>query len=530
MLNHVHNTAMHPCGVILSNDTLLQRTPVVPTSQEGFPATQFDKEDVEIDGLGLLKLDVLGVRMQSSMAYAVREIERTTGLRIDLDDRQQVRLDDPKAFELLREGESLGVFQLESPGQHDLLGRLQPETFADLVAEISLFRPGPVQADMIKPFLLGRHGKRPVTYPHPDLEPWLRSTYGVIIFNEQVAGVFSAMTRTDLAMGEEARRALAKPERLPALQAWYRERAGRAGFGPEVVDRVWKMLENMGAYGFARAHGVAFALPTLQSAWLKAHYPAAFYAGLLEHDPGMYPKRLVLADARRRGVPILPPDVQRSDAHYRTETTDDGRLAVRVALADVHGITDDQAQRTATGRLLHERAQGTDPRRVTPAGPPATVAVTRRYDTDVLNPDTTRQGLLALATDLGARLRTADQSARHLELTVTYADRSTTTRSRTLHEPTHHTPALRDTLYAIHTALGLQRARIRALTVRAGHLTPATHAYTQLTLDPATEDQRRLEPVLDKANNRWGTGTLRPAALATPRAVAQAPPRSTPIR
>ncbi|MET9182888.1 DNA polymerase III subunit alpha [Kitasatospora aureofaciens] len=343
-------TAMHPCGVILSNDTLLQRTPVVPTPGEGFPATQFDKEDVEIDGLGLLKLDVLGVRMQSSMAYAVQEIERTTGRRIDLDDRAQVPLDDPKAFELLREGESLGVFQLESPGQRDLLGRLQPETFADLVAEISLFRPGPVQADMIKPFLLGRHGRRPVTYPHPDLEPWLRSTYGVIIFNEQVAGVFSVMTRTDLAMGEEARRALAKPERLPALQTWYRQRAAQAGFHPDVVDRVWKMLENMGAYGFARSHGVAFALPTLQSAWLKAHYPAAFYAGLLEHDPGMYPKRLVLADARRRGIPVLPVDVQHSDAHYRTETTDDGRLAVRVALADVHGITDDQAQRIATGR------------------------------------------------------------------------------------------------------------------------------------------------------------------------------------
>ncbi|MCX5129432.1 DNA polymerase III subunit alpha [Streptomyces sp. NBC_00347] len=343
-------TAMHPCGVILSDATLLRRTPVVPTATEGFPATVFDKEDVETDGLGLLKLDVLGVRMQSSMAYAVREIERTTGKRIDLDDRTQVPLDDPAAYELLREGESLGVFQLESPGARDLAVRLQPETFADLVAEISLFRPGPVQADMIRPFLLGRHGKKPVTYPHPALEPWLRSTYGVVIYNEQVAGLFATMTRTDLAMGEEARRALAQPERLPKLRTWYRQSAAAAGYRPEVIDSVWRMLENMGAYGFAKSHATAFALPTLQSAWLKAHYAAPFYAGLLEHDPGMYPKRLVLSDARRRGVPILPLDVQHSATSYRTERLPDGRLGLRVSLADVHGITEEQAARIEAGR------------------------------------------------------------------------------------------------------------------------------------------------------------------------------------
>ncbi|MFG2819568.1 DNA polymerase III subunit alpha [Kitasatospora sp. NPDC048365] len=340
-------SSMHPCGVILSNNTLLQRTPVVPTPTEGFPAMQFDKEDVEIDGLGLLKLDVLGVRMQSSMAYAVREIERTTGHRIDLDDRTQVPLDDPKAFELLRSGQNLGVFQLESPGQLDLAGRLQPETFEDLVAEISLFRPGPVQADMIRPFLLGRHGKRPVRYPHPDLEPALRSTYGVVIFNEQLIKVFATMTRSDLGMGEEARRALAEPERLPKLEAWYRQRAAAAGYSAAVVDEVWHMIENMGAYGFAKSHAVAFALTTLQSAWLKAHFPAPFYAGLLEHDPGMYPKRLVVADARRRGVPILPLDVQHSTATYRTEQLPDGRFGLRISLADVHGITTDIAARIA---------------------------------------------------------------------------------------------------------------------------------------------------------------------------------------
>ena len=397
-------TAMHPCGVILSNDTLLRRTPVVPTATEGFPATQFDKEDVERDGLGLLKLDVLGVRMQSSMAYAVQEIERTTGEKIDLDDRTQVTLTDPAAYKLLREGESLGVFQLESPGQKDLLGRLQPETFADLVAEISLFRPGPVQADMIRPFLLGRHGTKPVTYPHPDLEPWLRSTYGVVIFNEQVAGVFATMTRADLAMGEEARRALAKPERLPKLEAWYRERAAAAGHRPEVIDQVWKMLKNMGAYGFARAHAVAFALPTLQSAWLKAHYPAPFYAGLLEHDPGMYPKRLVLADARRRGVPVLPVDVQHSGTDYRTERLPDGRLGLRISLADVHGITEDQVARIAAGRPYTDVADFWA--RARPTQPVADRLV-RIGALDALAPGAHRRELLLQIDELHRQHRTA---------------------------------------------------------------------------------------------------------------------------
>ena len=342
--------AMHPCGVLLSDASLLERTPVMPTAGEGFAMSVFDKDDVE--DMGLLKLDVLGVRMQSAMAYAVGEVERITGRRIDLDDPEQVPLDDPQAYDLLREGENLGVFQLESPGQRDLSGRLQPRTFADLIAEISLFRPGPVKADMVRPFIEARHGRKRPYYPHPDLIPVLKSTYGVIIFNEQVIATVAVMTRTDLAMGEEARRALSDPGRLPALEDWFRQRATKAGYARRVIDEVWEVLEAMGAYGFARSHAVAFAVPTLQSAWLKVHHPVAFYCGLLTHDPGMYPKRLILADARRRGVTILPLDVQHSDVDYRVEPLpepDEG-FGLRLALADIHGITREQAQRIVDGR------------------------------------------------------------------------------------------------------------------------------------------------------------------------------------
>jgi error-prone DNA polymerase len=227
---------------------------------------------------------------------------------------------------------------------------VQPASFDDLVVQISLVRPGPVAADMVTPFVEAHAGRRPARYPHPDLIPLLRSTHGVVVFNEQVTGLIAIMARCDLAMGEEARRALSSPERLRALEAWFRARAEQAGYAPGVVEQVWEILLAMGAYGFCKAHAVAFAVPTLQSAWLKAHHAAAFYAGVLAHDPGMYPKRVILADARRRGVAILPLDVQSSDADYRAEPLPGGGFGLRLALSEVRGITRAQAERIAAAR------------------------------------------------------------------------------------------------------------------------------------------------------------------------------------
>ena len=338
--------AMHPCGVLLSDASLLRRTPVVPTAGEGFAMSQFDKEDVE--DLGLLKLDVLGVRMQSAMAHAVAETERARGVRIDLD---RVPPDDPETYRLIRSGETLGCFQIESPGQRDLIARLQPRTFHDLVVDISLFRPGPVAADMVRPFLAARHGKEPPRCPHPDLEPVLRETHGVVVFHEQVIGVLSRMTGCDRALADEARRALSDRERQERVRAWFHAAAERRGYPPEVIARTWEIVASFGSYGFCKAHAVAFAVPTYQSAWLKAHHPAAFYAGLLEHDPGMYPKRLLLADARRRGVPVLPLDVNASDAVYRIELeSESGRWGIRLSLGEVQGISRAEAERIAAGR------------------------------------------------------------------------------------------------------------------------------------------------------------------------------------
>jgi error-prone DNA polymerase len=338
--------AMHPCGVLLSDASLLARTPVVPTSGEGLPMSQFDKEDVE--ELGLLKLDVLGVRMQSAMAHAVAEVERATGERIDLD---AVPAGDPETYRLIRSTETLGCFQIESPGQRDLVGRLQPSTFHDLVVDISLFRPGPVAADMVRPFIEARHGRAPVRYPHPDLEEPLKGTYGVVVFHEQVIDIVAVMTGCGRGEADRVRRGLSDPESQGRIRVWFAQQAAARGYDAETIRRTWEIVEAFGSYGFCKAHAVAFAVPTYQSAWLKAHHPAAFYAGLLTHDPGMYPKRLLLADARRRGVPILPLDVNVSGVAHRIElVSESGVWGLRLALSDVHGISEAEAKRIADGQ------------------------------------------------------------------------------------------------------------------------------------------------------------------------------------
>ena len=307
------HVALHPCGVLLSDRTLLDRTPV-ESSWLGFPMSQFDKDDVE--ELGLLKLDVLGIRMQSAMQHAVAEVARVDGQAVDLDGAPR---DDPRTFELVQSTRTLGCFQIESPGQRELVGKFAPETFEDLIIDISLFRPGPVKSDMVRPFLEARQGWKSADLLHPDLEPVLAQTHGVVVFHEQVLQIVSVLTGCSLAEADEIRRALGDPEGQLEVQAWFVPTALAAGYEQGVVERVWSVLKAFGSFGFCKAHAAAFALPTYQSAWLKAHHPAAFLAGVLTHDPGMYPKRLILDDARQLGIAVLGLDVNRSAAEYLVE-------------------------------------------------------------------------------------------------------------------------------------------------------------------------------------------------------------------
>jgi error-prone DNA polymerase len=338
--------ALHPCGVILSDGGLLDRTPV-EASWLGFPMSQFDKDDVE--AVGLLKLDVLGIRMQSAMAHAITEIARVEGVSVDIDDRDQVPLDDPVTYDLIRSTRTLGCFQIESPGQRELIGKFAPETFDDLVIDISLFRPGPVKSDMVTPFLRARQGWEPPDLLHPTLTEALAPTCGVVVFHEQVLQIIAVTTGISLAEADEVRRALGSRDGQDRVETWWKPAARARGYAAADIERIWGVLAAFASFGFCKAHAAAFALPTYQSAWLKAHHPAAFVAGVLTHDPGMYPKRLILDDARNFGVAVLGLDVNASAEAYRVERDESGRLGIRMALTDVKGISAEEVARIVAG-------------------------------------------------------------------------------------------------------------------------------------------------------------------------------------
>ncbi|MDP9226245.1 MAG: DNA polymerase III subunit alpha, partial [Actinomycetota bacterium] len=318
--------ALHPSGVILSSPDLADRVPMQESFQ-GFTMLQADKHDVE--DLGLTKLDVLGVRMFSAIAHAHDEIVRTSGRDISFEDLPR---DDDQTFRLIRTSRTLGCFQIESPGQRELLARFQPNRFEDLIIDISLFRPGPVKSDMVSPFLDRRHGFQEVRYPHESLAPILRETHGVVVYHEQLIRCIAAVTGCSLDDADHVRRHL-EPDAVTegvtgpigitppdeGIGTWFKARAAANGFTGAQADAIWNEVFAFASFGFCKSHAAAFALPTYISAWLKAHHPAEFVAGVLTHEPGMYPRRLIVADARQMGIPILPIDVNASDSVYRVE-------------------------------------------------------------------------------------------------------------------------------------------------------------------------------------------------------------------
>jgi error-prone DNA polymerase len=333
--------AMHPCAIVLSDGGFLDRAPLM-ASAGGYPMVAFDKDDVE--AVGLLKLDVLGVRMQSTIAYSVKEIERVHKDVVDID---TVPLDDTATYELIQSTRTLGIFQVESPGQRELVGKLAPNNFTDLIIDISLFRPGPVKSDMITPFLKARHGFSPAQIIHPDLYEILAHTEGVVVFHEQVIQIIATMTGVSLATADEKRRSLGERVGQQEVCDWFFPAATAKGYELPIINEIWDVLRAFASFGFCKAHAAAFALPTYQSAWLKTHYPAAFLAGVLTHDPGMYPKRLIVDEARQLGITIAPIDVNASDSTYRVE---DHGNAIRIALSTVSGISDGEVQSIIAGR------------------------------------------------------------------------------------------------------------------------------------------------------------------------------------
>ena len=286
---------LHAGGMVLSRAPLDTFTPV-QTSANGVTMVQFAKDDIE--RLGVVKLDVLGLRMLAVLSESVELVARHHRRVVDL---QRLPLDDIQTFNLIRAGRTLGCFQIESQGQLHLLGQHQPETFQDLIAEVSLFRPGPLQGNMVNPYVRRRRGLEPVTFEHPLLESVLADTYGVILFQEQILEVAHTVAGMSLEESDHFRRLMSKfrsPTEMESMRERFVEGAKGRGVPEPVGHSIFDKVSKFVGYGFCRSHAAAFAQTVYASCWLKAHYPAAYMAAVMQHRPGMYSLTTLQQDAR----------------------------------------------------------------------------------------------------------------------------------------------------------------------------------------------------------------------------------------
>lgn len=296
-------------------------------AERSFRIIGFDKEDIE--DLGLFKLDLLALRMLG----AVDDSLRWTAVDYD-----RLPLDDAPTYEMLRSGETVGAFQLESPAQRSLHQRLQPDNYEDIVASVALIRPGPVQANMVGPFVARRHGKEPVIFTDPRLERILGRTYGVVLFQEQVIELAVEIAGFSPGEADQLRRLMTHQrdqEALAQMAEDFIRRALDRGASREVAEMAFKAIRAFAGYGFCEGHAAAFGDIGYRTSYLLRHYPAQFYAALLNNQPmGFYPPHTLIVEARRRGVRVLPPDINASAADYTA-----GQGWLRVGLKQVKGIS-----------------------------------------------------------------------------------------------------------------------------------------------------------------------------------------------
>lgn len=323
---------IHNGGMVLSGPPLADLVPLEPASMPDRVVTQWDKEGLE--GTAMVKIDILGLRMLAAIEDTVAIVQAQTAVRPEVD---TLSLDDPEVYEMLCRGEAIGVFQVESRAQANLIPQFQPRCFADLVIQISLIRPGPIQANMVHPYLRRRCGMERITYPHPLMEPALKETLGVIVFQEQVIKVARDLAGLTPGRAELLRRALGHKrasERLARFRQEFLDGCQAHGVPLPVAQLVWLQLEAFGGYAFAKSHAAAFAVLTYQSAWLRRYHPAAFFAALLRHQPmGFYPPHVIVSEARRFGVEIRPVSIAISDLLTSVEEG-----ALRLGLAAVGGL------------------------------------------------------------------------------------------------------------------------------------------------------------------------------------------------
>jgi DNA polymerase-3 subunit alpha len=307
------HASTHASGVVISDRPLVEYLPLFKGTNDEV-MTQFPMDQIE--KLGLIKFDFLGLKTLTVIQQTLGLIEKTTGQRIDI---HRIPLDDEATYRLCGEGRTTGVFQLESSGMKELLRRLRPEVFEDLVALVALYRPGPLGSNMVDEFITGKHGKTRIKYPLPQIEPILRETYGVILYQEQVMKIAQVLAKYSLAEADELRKAIGKKK--PEVLAKHRERflqgASENNVDPKAAEKLFQLIEKFGGYGFNKSHSVAYTLIAYQTAYLKAHFPVQFMAALLTQDMGNQDKTIKnIAECRDMGIPILPPDINQSQTDF----------------------------------------------------------------------------------------------------------------------------------------------------------------------------------------------------------------------
>ncbi len=307
------HASTHAAGVVISNRPLMNYLPLY-RGQDGEVITQYAMKEVE--AIGLVKFDFLGLKTLTMVNYAIELIEMNRGIKIEL---PEIPLDDPEVFASLGAGSNLGIFQLESSGMRDLLTKLKPESFKDIIALVALYRPGPLDSGMVEEFVKRRHGKVAISYEVPALEGILRDTYGVIVYQEQVMRIASSLASFTLEDADNLRRAMGKKDsaEMEKQKEKFLEGSKKNRISPKKAEKIFEQMETFGRYGFNKSHSAAYALIAYQTAYLKTRYPIEFMAALLTSEVQNADKIMrYIAECRDMSISILPPDINESHRDF----------------------------------------------------------------------------------------------------------------------------------------------------------------------------------------------------------------------
>ncbi len=327
-------TGVHAAGVVIADRPLVELCPLYRDGPEGGPVVQFDMKSAE--EIGLIKFDFLGLKTLDQIRDAVNMIARNTGEQLDM---STIPEDDPKTFKLLQAGDGLGVFQVESTGMRELLQKLRPSNLEDLVALVALYRPGPLNSGMVDDFIDRKHGRQAVSYALPQLEPILKNTYGVVVYQEQVMQIAQVLANYSLGEADLLRRAMGKKkaEEMEKQKARFLQGASQNGVDSTKAEAIFDLLAQFAAYGFNKSHSAAYGLIGYQTAWLKANHRAEYMAALMTIESNNTDKVFIyLADCRRAGLAILPPNTNSSMTGF--DVPPDTRKAIRFGLAAVKNV------------------------------------------------------------------------------------------------------------------------------------------------------------------------------------------------